>query len=151
MPFRQRSILKKPPANLSVLLASPQVVGQARILREAFAPATSFSRLPMEATPQQLLTTCDVTENPEHTISVLIICMDGGDVSREDRVRVRVSLAGDSDDWRESERFGGATNPSSSVVSGVGMVDEEAAVCRWGRSGGSTREVGAQDNVSKHH
>lgn len=123
----------------------PQVVGQTHILREAFAPTTNVSRLPMGATPHQL-TTSDVAEKPRHTISVLIICMDGGDVSREDRVRVRVSLAGDSDDWRESERFGGAINPSA--VSGVGVVDEETAVCRWDRPRVSKREVRAQDNVS---
>ena len=67
--------------------------------------------------------------------------MDGGDVSRGDRVRVRVSLAGDSDDWKESERFGEAAY--SSAVSAVGVVDEEAAVCRWDRRGDSTREVRA--------
>lgn len=77
------------------------------------------------------LTTRDAAAKAKHTISILVVCMDGGDVSREDRVRVRVSLAGDSDDWKESERFGGATN--SSAVSSVGVVDEEAAVCRWDR------------------
>lgn len=73
--------------------------------------------------------------------------MDGGDVSREDRVRVRVSLAGDSDDWQESERFGGSRNPSA--FSGVGVVDEEAAVCRWNRQGDSTLEVRGQRTVSQ--
>lgn len=119
-----------------------QVVDQAHILREAFAPTTNLSPLhiPMKTTPRQVATaTYDAVARAMHTICVLVVCMDGGDVSREDRVRVRVSLAGDPDDWRENEQFSRATNPSA--VSGVGVVDEEAAVCRWHVPGGSTREV----------
>lgn len=119
---------------------SAQVVGQAHILQEAFAPTTNRFPLQMETNLRQLA----AADAPTYTLSVLIICMDGGNVSREDRVRVRVSLSGDSDDWKESERFGGVPNPAA--VSGVGVVDEEAAVCRWDRPGGSTREVRAQDN-----
>lgn len=54
--------------------------------------------------------------------------MDGGDVSREDRVRVRVSLAEDADDWGSS---GQPKDATSTAISGVGVVDEEAATCRW--------------------
>lgn len=67
-------------------------------------------------------------------------------MTREDRVRVRVSLADDSDDWKDSERFGGIAKPAA--VSRVGVVDEEAAVCRWDRPGDAKREVCAQINVS---
>lgn len=68
--------------------------------------------------------------------------MDGGNVSREDRVRVRVSLAMDSDDWGDHDRFDGSGNYGeiNAVISGVGVVDEEAAVCRWGWQG--TAKVG---------
>ncbi len=69
----------------------------------------------------------------------MVICMDGGDISREDRVRVRVSLAADSDDWEGSAQFSGAT--SAAAISGVGVVDEEAAMCRWDSRGSATREV----------
>ena len=65
--------------------------------------------------------------------------MDGGDISREDRVRVRISLAADSDDWEGTAPFSGAK--SAAAISGFGVVDEEAAVCRWDSRGGSTREV----------
>lgn len=98
----------------------------------------------METTQHQLATG-HADAKAKHTISVQIICMDGGDVSREDRVRVRVSLAGDSDDWKECERLGGVANPAA--VSRVGVVDEAAAVCRWDRPGDSARRVRARDNV----
>lgn len=65
--------------------------------------------------------------------------MDGGDVSREDRLRVRVSLAEDSDEWGAGEPLG---EVASAATSRVGVVDEEAAVCSWDGSG---QAVGIQD------
>lgn len=70
--------------------------------------------------------------------------MDGGNVSREDRVRVRVSFAEDSDDWAGRERINGAS--SAGAISGDGVVDEETAVCRWRTPGHATPEVCVQDN-----
>lgn len=62
-------------------------------------------------------------------------------MSREDRLRVRVSLAEDSDEWGASLRLGGVT---SAATSRVGVVDEEAAVCSWNGPG---QAVGTQDWV----
>ncbi|CAN0312812.1 unnamed protein product, partial [Ectocarpus sp. 6 AP-2014] len=112
------------------------VVGQAHILREAFAPTNNLlPSLPASvAAPPHRPPTSGATASPATTaaIHVLVISMDGGDVSREDRLRVRVSLADDSDEWGASERLGGVT---SAATSRVGVVDEEAAVCSWNGPG----------------
>lgn len=115
-------------------------MGQTHILQEAFAPTTNFLPNPSKPTPYQPSTT-DVGKKLDSKICVMVICMDGGDISREDRVRVRVSLAADSDDWEASAQFSRTT--SSAAISGVGVVDEEAATCRWDSrgGGGATREV----------
>ncbi|CAN0202108.1 unnamed protein product, partial [Ectocarpus sp. 8 AP-2014] len=115
---------------------SDGVVGQAHILREAFAPTNNLlPSLPANvAAPPHRPPTSGATASPATTaaIHVLVISMDGGDVSREDRLRVRVSLAEDSDEWGASERLGGVT---SAATSRVGVVDEEAAVCSWNGPG----------------
>lgn len=71
------------------------------------------------------------------TIDILILGMDGGDLSVEDCVRVRVSLAVDSDDW--DDEWGhvdeGGRGAGIVAVSGVGVVDELTATCRWGSRG----------------
>ncbi|CAM9397599.1 unnamed protein product, partial [Ectocarpus fasciculatus] len=120
----------------------PEVVGQAHILREAFAPTNNLlPSLPANvAAPSHQPPTSVAAANPATTsaIHVLVISMDGGDVSREDRPRVRVSLAEDSDEWGASERRGGVT---SAATSRVGVVDEEAAVCSWDGPGQAFRAI----------
>lgn len=122
-------------------------MGQTRILQEAFAPTNNFLDLlpvPVKTAPRRPTAT-ESAANKKSAINILIVCMDGGDVSREDRVRVRVSLVEDSDDWAGRERFVGAT--SAGAISGDGVVDEEAAVCRWHTAGNATQEVCAEDNT----
>ncbi|CAM9397033.1 unnamed protein product, partial [Sphacelaria rigidula] len=65
--------------------------------------------------------------------------MDGGDFSARDCVRVRISLAADSDYW--DDHWGGVRRDgktglgSAAAVSGPGTVNEATAVCTWGRHG----------------
>lgn len=115
-----------------------QVVGQTHILREAFAPTNNILPGPVE-TVLDRPTATDSVATGKSAIYILIVCMDGANVSREDRVKVRVSLAEDSDDWTGKERLVGAT--SAGAISGVGVVDEEAAMCRWHNRGNATPEV----------
>ncbi|CAM9425194.1 unnamed protein product [Scytosiphon promiscuus] len=104
------------------------VVGQTHILREAFAPTNSPLFSPASTSSSQRLSSHEKEKANTSAIHILIVCMDGGDVSREDRVRVRASLAEDSDDWG---CMGQPNDTTSTATSGVGEVDEEAATCRW--------------------
>lgn len=119
-------------------------MGQARILREAFAPTNNLLPAPVKSATRRA-TAAGSAATEKSVINILIVCMDGGNVSREDRVRVRVSLAEDSDDWGGRERINSTT--SNGAISGVGVVDEEAAVCRWHTPGHATPEVCALDNT----
>lgn len=126
-----------------------QVTGQSHILREAFAPTGSLALSPPSAPPAAVAGSGTLLR---FAIHVLLVSMDGGDVSRDDRPRVRVSLAADSDDWGGDERFGGAVGPGSTraAVSEVGVVDEECSICRWGRrqgeNGGTAVSAQVGDN-----
>lgn len=110
------------------------MTGQAHILREAFAPTDGVA---VQATNALHQTPANTAPETMSAIHVLLVGMDGGAVSREDRVRVRVFLAADSDDWEGDERFGSGSSLETTgvAVSGVGVVDEEAAICRWGLHG----------------
>lgn len=108
-----------------------QVIGQSHILREAFAPTGDLAVRPPSAPPP-------TGALPTFEIHILLVSMDGGDVTSDDRPRVRVSLVADSDDWGGDERSGGGVNLGSArvAVSGVGVVEEDCAICRWGRRQG---------------
>lgn len=112
-----------------------QVIGQSHILREAFAPCGGLA-LPSTSAPPPIVASSG--KLPRFAIHVLLVSMDGGDVSSDDRPRVRISLAADSDDWGGDDSFGGATSLGSTkaAISRVGVVDEECSVCRWGRQRG---------------
>lgn len=126
-----------------------QVTGQSHILREAFAP-TGGHALPPPTAPPAAVAGSETL--PTFAIHVLLVSMDGGDVSKDDRPRVRVSLAADSDDWGGDERFGGAVGPGSTrgVVSGVGEVDEECSICRWGRRQGENGGTAVSAQVGEN-